>query len=187
MENYIPMSFLNDFIFCPRSIYYHQLYSSYKQSTYQQKPQLAGKAAHESIDKRFYSKRLDVLMSYELYCEKYKLHGKLDVFDCKTGVLTERKRSIKQIYDGYVFQVYGHYFGLLELGYNVKKIRIHDLTANKNYPVALPEDNPKMLEKFERLINEINSFSMDSPDFYVNKNKCINCIYSNLCDKAKLC
>lgn len=187
MESYIPISFLNDFIFCPRSIYYHQLYSTYEQSTYQQKPQIAGKAAHRSIDEKTYTKRLDVLMDYELYCEKYRIHGKLDVFDCKTSVLTERKRSIKQIYDGYIFQVYAHYFGLIELGYKVKKIVIHDLTANKNYPVLLPGEDIEMFEKFEQLITAINNYNLNDHGFKANKNKCVNCIYSNLCDKAELC
>lgn len=163
------------------------MYSTYNQSTYQQKPQLAGKAAHESIDSKTYSKSLDVLMDYELYCEKYKLHGKLDVFDCKTGILTERKKNIKQIYDGYVFQVYAHYFGLIELGFEVKKIRIHDLTANKNYPIPLPQENPEMFAKFEQLIENINTYDLEFSEIIINPEKCKNCIYSNLCDKAELC
>ncbi|MFB1004376.1 MAG: type V CRISPR-associated protein Cas4 [Bacteroidia bacterium] len=85
MENYIPISFLNDYIFCPRSIYYHQLYRKFKKSTYQKKPQLEGLAAHKSIDAKFHTKSKHILMSYELYTEKYKLHGKLDVFDTNTG------------------------------------------------------------------------------------------------------
>lgn len=34
MEPYIPISFLNDFIFCPRSIYFHQLYGRSSESLY---------------------------------------------------------------------------------------------------------------------------------------------------------
>ncbi|MBL6666845.1 MAG: type V CRISPR-associated protein Cas4 [Flavobacteriaceae bacterium] len=187
MESYIPISFLNDFIFCPRSIYYHRLYSTYKKSTYQQKPQIAGTAAHESIDRKFYSKKINVLMNYEIYVEKYKLYGKIDVFDYKTGILTERKRSIKQIYDGYIFQVYAHFFGLQELGYKVKKIRIYDLKANKNYPIPLPNEASEMFQKFEALVAKINRFRLTDPSFVPNPIKCAACIYASLCDKASVC
>lgn len=182
MEPYIPISFLNDFIFCPRSIYFHQLYGSYNTALYQQKPQIAGKAAHTTIDESTYSTRKNILQGTEIYCDKYKLCGKIDVFDADTGKLTERKRKIKLIYDGYVFQVYAHYYALLEMGYDVKKIVIHDITHNKNYPIALPPDDPEMQQKFEQLIEDINRFDMAATGFKPHKAKCENCIYSNLCD-----
>ncbi len=187
MENYIPISFLNDFTFCPRSIYYHQLYNQYKKSTFQQKPQLAGKAAHKSIDTGNYTSRADVLMNHEIYVENYKLYGKIDIFDVNRGVLTERKRSVKTIYDGYVFQVYAHYFGLQELGFKVEKVRIHDLCANKNYPILLPTQDPHMFRKFEQIIYTINHYTINDPGFDVNPQKCQKCIYSQLCDKSEIC
>ena len=126
-------------------------------------------------------------MDYEIYVERYKLHGKIDVFDAKTGILTERKRNIKTIYDGYIFQVYAHYFGLQELGHVVKKIRLYDLKANRNYPIKLPEENPEMFLKFEQLVEAINQFRLDGSCFEANPHKCQNCIYAQLCDKALLC
>jgi CRISPR-associated exonuclease Cas4 len=122
MEAYIPISFLNDFIFCPRSIYFHQLYGNFNQLLYQQKPQVAGKAAHASIDEQTYSTSKNVLQGTEIYCERYKLCGKIDLFDADSGKLSERKREIKTIYDGYVFQVYAQYHALTEMGYKVKSI-----------------------------------------------------------------
>lgn len=182
MESYIPISFLNDFIFCPRSIYFHQLYGGYDKQTYQQKPQIAGRAAHTSIDEKSYSTRKNILQGVEIYCEQYRICGKIDLFDIDSGKLTERKRQIKTIYDGYVFQVYAQYYALCEMGYTVNSIILHDIIHNKNYPVALPSQDPEMQQKFEKLIKQINEFDMNAPDFTPNEAKCRKCIYSNLCD-----
>ena len=120
--------------------------------------------------------------SIELYSEKYKLCGKLDVFDEKAGHLIERKREVKKIYDGYIFQVYAQFHCLVEMGYEVKKITIHSLVNNKNHPIALPTENPMWQQKFELLIANINSYQLGQNDFEANIEKCKNCIYSNLCD-----
>lgn len=182
METYIPISFLNDFIFCPRSIYFHQVHGSLAQEMYQEKVQVEGRLAHETIEEGTYSTRKDVLMGIEIFCEKYNLMGKIDVYDIKTKKLIERKNKIVKIYDGYVFQVYAHYFGLKELGYEVEKIIIHDRTHNKNYPIPLPEQDKIMFEKFEKLIEHINVFDLNDPNFKANIEKCKRCIYSHLCD-----
>ena len=67
MESYITLSFLNDFIFCPRSIYFHQLYSGYNEQFYKQKHQFAGTEAHSTIDNNTFSTRADVLIGIEDY------------------------------------------------------------------------------------------------------------------------
>jgi len=182
MENYIPISFLNDFIFCPRSIYFHQLYGQVKTELYQETFQVAGKAAHQSIDEKKYSTKKVILQSHEVYCEKYKILGKIDVFDAENGKLVERKKSIQVIYDGYVFQVYAQYFSLIEMGFEVQNIVIHDLSHNKNYPIPLPHEDLIMFEKFENLIQKIHDFDLFEADFQANENKCRKCIYRNLCD-----
>ncbi|MCZ8239216.1 MAG: type V CRISPR-associated protein Cas4 [Leptospiraceae bacterium] len=182
MESYIPISYLNDFIFCPRSIYFHQVHGSLSQSMYQAKPQVEGKAVHESIDQGTYTTSQNVLMGMDLYSETYGLQGKIDIFFIDTGVLLERKNKIVKIYDGYVFQVYAHYFALSELGYTVKDIKIHDRTHNKSYPIPLPKDDIPMFDKFERTIQNLKDFDLYDPNFHPNIEKCRNCIYSHLCD-----
>jgi len=184
MESYIPISFLNDFIFCPRSIYFHQLYGNVNTQLYQQKPQIAGKAAHTAIDEQKYSTRNSILQGIEIFCEQYGLCGKIDLFDVESGKLSERKRAIKTIYDGYVFQVYAQYYSLREMGYTVNKIVLYDISHNKNYPIPLPHENPEMQQKFEKLIQDINAFDMDTSGFIPIEAKCRKCIYSNLCDYA---
>ena len=43
MELYLKITYLNDFIFCPLSIYYHQLYGDLAERLYYNDAQLDGK------------------------------------------------------------------------------------------------------------------------------------------------
>ena len=117
MESPIAITNLNDFIFCPVSIYFHAIDSDAEKLTYQDHYQINGTAAHEKSDSGAYSDRKDILQAVSVYCEKYDLYGKIDTFDIKTDKLTERKKKISTIYDGYVFQVYAQYFALTPLAY----------------------------------------------------------------------
>jgi CRISPR-associated exonuclease Cas4 len=182
--DYIPISYINDYIFCPRSIYNHNLYANFDEQVYQDKPQRAGKNAHKAIDNNLYSNKKDVLMNYEIYSSKYGLYGKIDVYDIKNNILTERKNNITTIYDGYVYQLYAHYFGLTEMGYNVLKMNLYDYSKNITHYISLPIDDPNMLKKFENTIKSIKSFSLLSNEFQANINKCNKCIYKQLCDKS---
>lgn len=173
---------MNDFIFCPRSIYFHNLYYDYDDINYQQTPQLNGKISHQCIDNKTYSTRKYVLQSIDVYSDKYKLCGKIDIFDINNGKLSERKKEIKTIYDGYIFQVYAQYFCLIEMGYIVKTIVLYDITHNKNYNIKLPSEDLYMFNKFENLISKINNYDIFNYDIKPNINKCQKCIYSNLCD-----
>lgn len=178
-EQPLIISQLNDYIFCPVSIYFHSIENEDNIMT-QDSFQLNGTNAHKSSDSATYSTRKGVLQGISIYCEKYNLCGKIDVFDENKGILTERKKKINIIYDGYVFQVYAQYFSLLELGYTVNELRLYSMDDNKVYPLQKPEDNPKMLNKFENLIKEINNFSFDGFK-QDNKLKCQRCIYEPLC------
>ena len=106
MELYLKISYLNDFIFCPFSIYYHQLYGELSERMYYGSAQLDGKAAHSAIDERRYSTHKNILQGMDIYSNEYNLCGKIDLFDAEKGLLTERKKHIETIYDGYVFQLY---------------------------------------------------------------------------------
>ena len=121
----------------------------------------------------------------EIYSHRYNLAGKLDTFDIKKGLLTERKKKIKTIYDGYIFQLYAQYHCLIDMGFKVKNLRLYSLDDNKPYPIALPEENPDRQHQFEQLLHTIRQFSLNSP-FQANPNKCQHCIYSSLCDHVLL-
>ena len=181
MENPLNITALNDFIFCPVSIYFHMLYDGVDKTLYQSTAQINGSAAHKSIDTNAYSNSA-YLLGLDVYCEKYNLCGKIDMYNKNTKALIERKKKIKAVYDGYVFQLYAQYFSMTEMGYEVEKLIIHSIDDNKNYYIDLPKDNSTMLGKFERIIDEINCFDLDLYK-QSNKEKCSHCIYSPYCDR----
>lgn len=45
MSDHIPISWLNDYVFCPYSIYLHNVYMSTDEGLYHALPQVRGKAA----------------------------------------------------------------------------------------------------------------------------------------------
>ncbi len=108
-----------------------------------------------------------------------RLCGKIDIYDKEEKVLIERKTFVKQIYEGYLWQLYAQYFCLLEMGYEVKKLFVHSLNNNKRYPIPLPDKNST--EKFEKLIDDINNFEVNISVFPISESKCQNCIYKSLC------
>lgn len=186
MEEIILISYLNDFIFCPISIYFHNLYGTMDKTMYQTTYQINGSNAHKSIDDKKYSTKKNVLQSINVYSEKYGIQGKIDTFDIDKGLLTERKNKIIQIYDGYVFQIYAQYFALTEMGYKVEKLRFHSLSDNKNYDVKLPFEDVEMFNKFEKLIEDMHKFDMQNFT-QTNIKKCQNCIYEPACDRSLIC
>ncbi len=171
---------INDFIFCPVSIYFHSLDGSTEKLIYQDFFQLNGTAAHEKSDNGEYSDRKDILQAIDVYSSEYNLIGKIDTFDISLGRLTERKKHISVIYDGYVFQLYAQYFALVDMGYAVNEIRLYSMDDNKVYNIELPYENITMLEKFENTLQMINSFDFDNFK-QENKIKCERCIYNQLC------
>jgi CRISPR-associated protein Cas4 len=183
MDDIIIFSFLNDFIFCPASIYFHNLYGSQTTISYQTDKQINGTASHKTIDENTYSNSRDIITALEVYSQKYNIVGKIDMYSVKTQTLTERKRQIKTIYDGYIFQLYAQYFGMSEHGYDVKKLQLHSMIDNKTYTVNLPENDSVMLGKFEKLISDIRSFDMEKFK-QTNVEKCRNCIYEPACDRG---
>ncbi len=62
-EEYISISTLNDFIFCPYSIYIHTVYMESDEGLYHATPQTRGRNAHETVDTKKASNRTDDLQS----------------------------------------------------------------------------------------------------------------------------
>lgn len=184
-ENIIIISNLNDFIFCPVSIYFHSIDQDSDKIASQRSYQINGSSAHKKIDNKQYSTKKNVLQGIAVYCEKYSLFGKIDTFDADKGILTERKKKIKTIYDGYVFQLYAQYFALCEMGFSVNEIRFYSMDDNRIFNVDLPEKNKVMLEKFEKVIEDMKSFTFEGFK-QTNPLKCDNCIYEPLCSYSAL-
>lgn len=179
MEPSIQISKINDFIFCPKSIYFHGLYENFSEKTYHQSPQVKGKIKHESVDYSKYSTAKKYLQGLEVYSEKYNLAGKIDIYDKETGDLIERKNKIKTIYDGYKYQLYAQYFCMKEMGYEIKNLYFYSMSDNKKYKIGLPDDEETA--NFENTLKKMKNFSMLTNDFSPNPAKCAQCIYRELC------
>lgn len=183
MEEIILISYLNDYIYRPVSIYFHKLYGNMEKMLYQNESQINGINAHKSIDLKKYSTSKNILQGIDVYTEEFGILGKIDIFDVKKGILTERKNKIEKIYDGYIYQVYAQYYALTEMGYNVKEIRFHSLQDNKNYFVELPSKNQEIDFKFRKLVKDIREFDIETFE-QKNIKKCFNCIYEPSCDRS---
>lgn len=179
MEHNIIISNLNDFIFCPRSIYFHNVYSSFDESMYHSTYQVEGKNSHATIDENKYSTKKTLIQGMPVFSGALGVFGKIDLFDEENGLLVERKRTIKKLYDGYFLQIYAQFFCLVEMGYCVKTIQFHSLSDNKRFDVPLPTEKDK--QKLLAVIQAMKSFDIHDP-FSQNPNKCKMCIYRSLCD-----
>lgn len=174
---------INDFIFCPMSLYCHRFYDTKGDYVYKEPAQLDGTASHEKIDDLTYSTRKEILMSKEAYCEKYNIMCKIDTFNIKIGLLRETKRYLEKIYDGHIFQLYAQYFCLIELGYKISKMQIYSRMDNKVYDIKLPDEDDEMLKKFEYTLTQMRTFDIEK--FLPTSNlKCSNCIYEPACFRS---
>ena len=73
MNDQILITELNDFIFCPVSIYFHKLYGDTDRTLYQSSYQINGTDAHKTVDNKTYSSRSSIISGLDIYCEKYNL------------------------------------------------------------------------------------------------------------------
>lgn len=180
MQSLIQISKINDFIFCPKSLYLHTIYENFSEKTYHELPQARGKIKHENIDARRYSTAKKYLQGLEVYSEEFGLVGKIDIFDTENKILIERKNKIKKIYDGYRYQLYAQYFCLREMGFQIDSIYLHSLSDNKRYKINIPSKNERA--EFEEIIRKIRNFNPAKDIIVKNPSKCARCIYNNLCD-----
>ena len=180
MEPYLTITQINDFIFCPYSLYFSGIFrSTVSDSVYHETPQRIGQSVHQRIDRQTYSSRKSILAGTTVYCSKYNLLGKIDIFDITTGVLTERKYSVTAIYDGFCYQLYAQLFALTEMGYHVKALRIHAIKDNRIHKVPMPSTDD--IDCFEHTLECIRNFSTDRT-IAPNPNKCRRCVYRALCN-----
>lgn len=168
MESYIQISKINDFLYSPKSLYLHGVYESFNENIYHESPQKVGRINHECIDEGKYSTSKQYLQGIPVYSEKYNIGGKIDIYDKKSKALIERKTKIKNIYQGYKFQLYAQMFCLEEIGYSIEKMCIHSLSDNKRYFIDTPDKYE--LQKFEKVLNDIRNYDITKKDIYDFKN-----------------
>ncbi len=187
MESYIKLSTLNDFDFCERSIFYHELYDNYNEKMYHSKAQTEWKLLHKSIDKKTYSTSKHMLQSLEVYSDYYGIAWKIDTFDIKKWELVERKKQIfldenkkPKIYRWKRYQLWGQMFCLEEMWYEVNSLWIYSIKDNKKYRIYKP--SAKEIVEFEGVLEKYRKFDLLQKNWKQNTNKCMKCIYKELCD-----
>ena len=183
MSDYISLSTLNDFIFCPYSIYLHSVYMESDEELYKATPQTKGTIAHQGVDEKKGSTRKSDIMSLPVYCDELGISGKIDVYKQDRHLLIERKNNLKHIFRGQIYQLWGQYFCMKEMGYEVDKLTFYEISTNKMTDVELPGELGK--QELIRFIEQFKNYNPASTIFKVNPNKCIHCIYCNLCDKTE--
>ena len=181
-ESFINISTLNDFIFCPYSIYLHNVYENTDESLYHAVPQARGRIAHESVDEKKASTHKDIIEAMTVYSEKYGLVGKIDMFKVKEKLLIERKYQLKQIFQGQLYQLWAQMLCLEEMGYLVERLAFYETSDRRTIPVNKPTVDE--LITFEDFLVSFRKYDPMSP-FSQNPNKCRHCIYCNLCDKTE--
>lgn len=169
MEQYIPISKINDFLYCPLSLYLHTAFEDLDRREYQDETQIIGKLVHRNIDKGEYSTARRYFQGMSIYSERYNLGGKIDIYDQKERALIERKNKVKNIYLGYRYQLYAEFFCMLEMGYKVEKLFLHSLSDNKRYQVPLPDEEEKL--NFEKILEKIKNFTLEE----LKSHSCLRC------------
>ena len=90
MDNHIAITALNDFIFCPYSIYLHAVYMGSDEDIYKALPQIKGTIAHSGIDNRNGSRRKADIAALPVYSDELGLCGVIDLLRQDRGLLIER-------------------------------------------------------------------------------------------------
>lgn len=179
MEQRIPISTINDFLYSPRSLYLHSIYQSFNTALYHSTYQTKGTLNHKAIDEGEYSSQKRYLQGLAVASEEFRLVGKIDIYDQETKTLIERKTKIKSIYQGHRYQLYAQMFCLEEMGYDVKYLKIHSLEDNKRYAISLPTQEDR--EEFQTLIRKMIMYNpLLDEDSEEQKHRCELSIYKEL-------
>ncbi|OGE72551.1 type V CRISPR-associated protein Cas4 [Candidatus Daviesbacteria bacterium RIFCSPLOWO2_02_FULL_38_15] len=157
MDSAIPISAINDFLFCPKSLYLHSVYSSFDTSIYHDIPQTLGSITHENIEDQSYTTSKHILQGLSVYNVKLGIKGKIDAYDAKNKFLIERKYRVKQIYEGFRYQLYAQMYCLEEAGFKVRKLFLQSLSDNKRYEISLPTESQK--KEFEDVLAKMKAFN----------------------------
>ncbi len=181
MHDYIPISELNDFIFCPYSIYLHNVYMGGGEDLVKAAPQTQGTASHEAIDQKKYSSRKADISGIGVYSNDLGICGKIDLYKGNEKLLIERKHKLLKIYQGQIYQLWAQYFCMVEMGYEVENLAFYAISTNSTFPVEIPEEEQR--NELKQFIHRFKTYD-PAQEIQINPNKCTHCIYCNLCDKT---
>jgi CRISPR-associated exonuclease Cas4 len=177
MDSAIPISAINDFLFCPKSLYLHSIYSSFNTNIYHDVPQVAGSVAHENIENGNYTTSKYILQGLFVYSNRLGIKGKIGTYDTKNKHLTERKYRVRSIYKGFRYQLYAQMYCLEEAGMPVKRLFIQSLSNNKRFEIPLPSEAER--KDFEATVTDMRNFNSESTRNHLC-GRCQSNIYSLL-------
>src|SRR5690606_33917223 len=112
METFLPITYLNDFVFCPYSIYLHQVFDNNVEEVYSAKPQQKGKSEHRDIDtinKDEDAQPIQILKGAYVISTRLGVYGKIDTLFVTEKKLVESKYNIVTLYRGYYYQLWAQY------------------------------------------------------------------------------
>lgn len=138
MEQFVRISNINDFMFCPKSLYLHAIYENFDNSVYHDQPQIVGSQMHAAVDEKRYSSSKHILQGLSVASVEFGLLGKIDIYDANKKSLVERKTKVKILHEGYRLQLYAQYVCMIEMGYDVWFMFIHSIQDNKRYAILPP-------------------------------------------------
>lgn len=144
-------------------------------------PQTRGKEAHGTIDNKSASTKKTDLISLPVCSEHLGIMGKIDIYKGDQKLLVERKYQLNHIFRGQIYQLWAQYFCMAEMGFEVERMALYEISTNKMIPVGVPGCRER--EELESFIHKFKTYNPLDP-ITVNPNKCAHCIYCNLCDKT---
>ena len=175
----INITSLNDFLFCPYSIYLHNAFMDTDEDVFVALPQVRGKAAHKEIDDRTLSAMTGDMQSLKVFSEELGLVGVIDLYRTDERHLIEFKYKVgDSLFLGQKVQLWAQYFCLVEMGYEVERISVCEKSTGKLHDVKIPDSDDKKV--LTDLIEKFRTFDFAQP-MDVNTQKCTHCIYCNLC------
>ena len=95
METFMPITYVNDFIFCPYSVYLHQVFDNNVEDLYSANPQQIGKLAHFDIDYFEKTEKSETLKGIYVISKKLGVYGKIDTYWINDKKLVESKYGFK--------------------------------------------------------------------------------------------
>lgn len=102
MNDYIPLSTLNDFIFCPYSIYLHSVYMESDEDLYKATPQIKGAIRLQfSVYEVRNTKRIvnNLMSKIEAYAKHFTADDSVILFDIEAEKLTKYGNAIRRDQD----------------------------------------------------------------------------------------
>ena len=93
-DNFINITALNDFLFCPYSIDLHNAFMDMDEDVFVATPQVKGKAAHREIDCRTFSKSENDVQSLKVFSNELALMGIIDLYRKDEKHLVELKTRV---------------------------------------------------------------------------------------------